>query len=203
MAKQFTEWAKEVLSVAREEASRRCGDHVRPEHLLAALFTDPESTASQTLAGLGVDVSGMIAELYRHVRPGTAAVAPDEMVFAPEAKRVIERAIAESERMGHDHIGTEHLLLGLLQEGGEPVAGLLSRHGVDAGRVQAEISRNLEPDDRPAAAAVFTLTPRVREALEAALAEVEEEKVHAARSGEYEKAAWWQNKEAALRTLLD
>ena len=203
MAKQFTEWAREVLTEARGEAVRRGSEHVVTEHLMLVLCRDPESAASQTLAGLGVDVTGLVDRLDQQTKTGNAVVDADEIVFAPQAKKVIERAIYESGQLGHDHIGTEHLLLGLLEEGGEPLAGLFQDHGVDAARVRAEIERPSEPDPPPASAGEgFALTPPVREALEAALAGAAAEARAALGEGALDRAAWWREKERGILELL-
>jgi ATP-dependent Clp protease ATP-binding subunit ClpA len=203
MAKQFTEWGKQVLSGARSEAGRLGSDHVRTEHILLALCRDPDSTAVRAFAGLGVDVQALTAAIDQQVQPGTPTLNVDEITFAPRAKRVIELAIEESNRLNQDYIGTEHLLLGLLKEGGGTAAGMLRDRGIDTVGAQAEIGRLTEPDIPAAAVSDFSLTPRVKKALELARAEMEQEREFALRTGALEKAAWWRSKERALLSLLD
>ena len=203
MAKQFTEWGKQVLGGARSEAGRLGSDHVRTEHILLALCRDPESTAVRALAGLGADADALTAAIERQVPPGIPTVDVNDLPFAPRAKKVIERAIEESGRLNHDYIGTEHLLLGLLKEGEGLAAGMLQEQGIDLVRVQAEIERLSEPDIPAATGDDFVLAPRVKEALELACSEVEKVRNSALRNGALEKAAWWHAREVALMAILD
>ncbi len=203
MAKQFTEWGRQVLSGARGEAGRLGSDYVRTEHILLALCRDPENTAVRAFAGLGVDVHALTAAIDRQVQPGPPTRDVDDLPFTPRAKRVVELAIEESNRLNQDYIGTEHLLLGLLKEGGGLAAEMLLDRGIDPVGVQAEIERLTEPGIPAAARDDFALTPRVREALELARAEMERERESAFRNGEHERAAWWQSRERTLLSLFD
>jgi ATP-dependent Clp protease ATP-binding subunit ClpC len=202
MAKQFTEWGKQVLSGARSEAGRLGSDYVRTEHILLALCRDPENTAVRAFAGLGVDAQALTAAIDRRVEPGTPTLDVADLPFTPGAKKAVELAIKESDRLGQDYIGTEHLLLGLLKEDEGLAAGMLREQGVGTAGVQAEIERLAEPDIPAAAKEDFVLTSRVKIALELARAEVEQETESALRDGEYEKAAWWRAKERAILDLL-
>ncbi len=203
MAKQFTEWAKEALNGARAEAGRAGEGFVRTEHLLLALCRDQESAASRVLAGLGVDIQALITDIECSLDPVTGTVNTDEVLFTPHAKKVIELAIAEAQRLNHDYIGTEHLLLGLLIGGEGLAARLLKDRGADHVCVKAEIERLSEPDGPDAANGdAFELTPRAKEALERALSEMTKEREAAACGGEYEKAAWWRAKELVIMNLL-
>jgi ATP-dependent Clp protease ATP-binding subunit ClpC len=202
MAKQFTEWGKQVLSGARSEAGRLGSDYVRTEHILLALCRDPENTAVRAFAGLGVDAQALTAAIDRRVEPGTPTLDVADLPFTPGAKKAVELAIKESDRLGQDYIGTEHLLLGLLKEDEGLAAGMLREQGVGTAGVQAEIERLAEPDIPAAAKEDFVLTSRVKIALEQARAEVEQETESALRDGEYEKATWWRAKERAILDLL-
>ena len=203
MAKQFTEWGKQALSGARSEAGRLGSEYVEAEHILLALCRDPESTAVRTLAGLGVDADALTAAIEQQVQPGTPTTEVDDIPFTPRAKKVIELAIEESNRLNQDYIGTEHLLLGLLQEGGGLAAAALRGQGLDLAGMQAEIERLSEPDTPAAARDDVVSPPRVKEALELACSEVKKERDAALRNGALEKAAGWHAKELALMGILD
>lgn len=204
MAKQFTEWAREVLNRARAEAGLAGSGHVQTEHLLLAICREPESTASRVLEGLGVDLPALTAAIENRLQPGAVTVNADDVSFAPQAKKVIELAVTESQRLDQDYIGTEHLLLALLTGGESLAASLLGDCGIDPVRTQAEIERLSEPDT-PAAAGEsgFSLTPRVKEALQQALAEMVKEREGAIVEGAYEKATWWRGKECELHAFMD
>ena len=147
MWERFTERAKHVVSAAREEATRLGSEYVRTEHILLGLCREPEGIAARALENLGVDIEALAIEIEQQVQPGSAAVSGEEIAFTPRAKKVLELAVEEARRFSHSHIGTEHILLGLLKEGEGIAAKVLQDMKIDLGRIQAEVIRLLGDHD--------------------------------------------------------
>ncbi len=139
MWERFTERAKHVVATAREEAVRLGSEYVRTEHILLGLCKETEGVAARALENLGLSPESIIAEIETQVRPGASNISSDEISFTPRAKKVLELSVEEARRLGHNYIGTEHILLGLLKEGEGIAAKVLQDMKVDLGRVQAEI----------------------------------------------------------------
>src|SRR3954469_11864129 len=114
MFERFTESARHVVSHAQEEARRGGGRQVGSEHLLLGLLSEEDGLAAQALTASGVWRDPARAAVARERRPDGAAV--DQIPFTGDAKRVLERSLREAVRLGHNYIGTEHLLLGLLRD---------------------------------------------------------------------------------------
>ena len=127
MWERFTEKAKHVVSSAREEATRLRSEYVRTEHLLLGLCREQEGIAAKALTNLGVDIEALSREIEQHVQRGNAVVSSDDISFTPRAKKVLELAVEEARRFNHSYIGTEHILLGILDEGEGVAAQLLKK----------------------------------------------------------------------------
>jgi len=147
MWERFTQSAKHVVIAAREEATRLGSEYVRTEHILLGLCREPEGIAARALEGLGVEREALAAEIEQQVKPGTA-VAREDIPFMPRAKRVLELAVLEAGRLKDKYIYTEHILLGLLEEGEGMAAQVLQDKKIDLGRAQAEVTR-LRADQAP------------------------------------------------------
>ncbi len=148
MWERFTERAKQVVSAAREEATRLNSEYVRTEHILLGLCQEPEGIAAKALGHLGVDIEALALEIEQQCQRGTATVSGDDIAFTPRAKKVLELAVEEARRFNHSYIGTEHILLGLIKEGEGIAAKVLQDMKVDLGRVQAEVIRLLGDQSR-------------------------------------------------------
>ncbi|HVB62486.1 MAG TPA: Clp protease N-terminal domain-containing protein [Ktedonobacteraceae bacterium] len=127
---RFTERARRVLSLAQEEAQRFQHNYIGTEHLLLGLVREGDGVAAKVLAHLGVEL-GKVRQAVEFIigrgdKPVTGAVG-----LTPRAKKVIELAVDEARSMNHHYIGTEHLLLGLVREGGGIGAGVLQSMGVN------------------------------------------------------------------------
>ena len=134
---RFSDRARAVMAAAQEEARALEHDHVGTEDVLLGLLAVEDGGAARALRALGVD-----ADAVRE-RVGTGGGAPEgQLPFASQAKKALELALREALALGNDHIGTEHVLLGLVQEGGV-AAGVLAELGADAERVRAEVDRQL------------------------------------------------------------
>src|ERR687893_241596 len=132
MFERFTERSRRVVVLAQEESGRLGHGYIGTEHLLLGLTREKEGVAAQALAASGVTVEGVRDQVEAIVGHGEADTS--QKPFRTESKRVLESSLRESMRLGHDFIGTEHLLLGLLAEGGGITATVLSNLGTDAGR---------------------------------------------------------------------
>ncbi len=138
MWQRFSERARRVVFFAQEEAARMGQNYVSTEHLLLGLAREDDSLAARILDRSGVSLRQVRAEVERQVTRGEGRLKQD-IQLTPRAKRVIDLAYDESKMLGHDYIGTEHLLLGLIGEG-EGVAGrVLQKLGVKLERVRAEV----------------------------------------------------------------
>jgi hypothetical protein len=116
MSNRFTERAQRVILIAQEEAKRLNHDYVGTEHLLLGLIALGEGVAAQVLANLGVDLRRVRNEIEKIVGTGDNVMLLGEIPFTPRAKKVLELAVEEAQNMGHNYVGTEHLLLGLIRE---------------------------------------------------------------------------------------
>jgi ATP-dependent Clp protease ATP-binding subunit ClpC len=140
MFERFTERARKVIILAREEAIRLGHNFVGTEHLLLGLVREGDGLAVAILKKLNVNISALKGEVEKVVSVGTQVSPAGEVPFTPQAKKVLEYAISEARSMGHNYIGTEHLLLGLVREG-EGIASLVLRDvgvTVPAAKAQAQ-----------------------------------------------------------------
>ncbi len=127
---RFTERARQVLSFAQEEAQRFQHHYVGTEHLLLGLVRDDEGVAAKVLTNLGVDLNKVRSSVEFIIGRGSRIVL-NETGLTPRAKKVIELAVDEAQRLNHLYVGTEHLLLGLIREGEGIAAGVLESLGVN------------------------------------------------------------------------
>ena len=137
---KFTEQAKRVLIRSQQEAKHLHHTHIGTEHLLLGLVGEETGGAAKVLARLGVAPPQVRRAVEGGLERGERPVGGD-VRLTPGAKRVIELTVEEARRLGHDHIGTEHLLLGLLREEKGRAAGVLVGLGVDVERVRHEVLR--------------------------------------------------------------
>jgi len=135
---KFTEQTKRVLIRSQQEAKRLHHTHIGTEHLLLGLVGETAGGAAQVLAHLGVAPSQVRSAVERDLERGEQPVGGD-VRLTPGAKRVIEFTVEEARRLGHAHIGTEHLLLGLVREEKGRAAGVLAGLGVEVERVRHEV----------------------------------------------------------------
>jgi len=135
---RFTKRAQRVLHLAREEAQRMNYPYVGTEHLLLGLIREGEGVAARVLAEMGIDAEKVRQAVTQMVEP---AEAPGilEVTLTPRAKRVLELAIDEARRLGHNYVGTEHLLLGLIREGEGVAAQVLTGMGADLERTREKV----------------------------------------------------------------
>jgi ATP-dependent Clp protease ATP-binding subunit ClpC len=137
---KFTEQAKRVLIRSQQEAKRFHHTHIGTEHLLLGLIGEETGGAAKVLARLGVAPQRVRRAVEGGLERGERPIGGD-VRLTPGAKRVIEFTVEEARRLGHDHIGTEHLLLGLVREEKGRAAGVLVELGVEVERVRHEVLR--------------------------------------------------------------
>jgi hypothetical protein len=139
---KFTDRARRVLTYAQDEAQRFDHNYIGTEHLLLGLIREGNGMAAQVLENMGVELAKVRTAVDFIIGRGDQAVV-GEVGLTPRAKRVIELAIDEAHGFGHNYIGTEHLLLGLVREGEGIAAGVLESLGVNLDRVRHEVIRAL------------------------------------------------------------
>jgi ATP-dependent Clp protease ATP-binding subunit ClpC len=156
---KFSERARRVLTLAQEEAQHLNHSYIDTEHILLGLAREEEGVAAKVLSNLGVGLSKVRAAVGFVIGRGEKP-SPGDTGLTPRAKRVIELAIDEARHLGHNYIGTEHLLLGLLREGEGVAADILDSLGVTLERVRAETIRVLtETSPKGRAARTASRTP--------------------------------------------
>jgi ATP-dependent Clp protease ATP-binding subunit ClpC len=143
MQDKFTERVRKVMYLAREEAGRLQHDYIGTEHLLLGLIREGEGIAANVLTNLGLDLEVIRQTVESMVAAPGSTLTLGEIPFTPKAKRVLELAIEEARQLGHNYVGTEHLLLGLIREGEGVAARVLQELGVDRKKVRDETMRLL------------------------------------------------------------
>ena len=136
---KFTERARRVLSLSQEEAQRFNHNYIGTEHILLGLIQETDGAAAMVLLNLDVDLRKVRSAVEYILKRGEHSTS-DEIGLTPRAKKVIELAIDEAGRHGHNYIGTEHLLIGLMREGGGVAVAVLESLGIDLERIRTEIN---------------------------------------------------------------
>ncbi len=139
---RFTERAKKVLTLAQEEAERSHHSYIGTEHLLLGLLREREGLAAHVLDNLGVDI-GVVRQTIEAVLGRNERIIIQLIIPTSRVKKVIELSFEEAQRLGHNYVGTEHLLLGLLLEGEGIAAHVLEDLGATLPKVRDEIERLL------------------------------------------------------------
>lgn len=155
---KFTERARKVLALAQEEARRFNHNYIGTEHILLGLVREEEGMAAKILSNLGIGLNKVKAAVEFIIGRGEGST-QNEVGLTPRAKRVIELAVDEARFLGHQYIGTEHILLGLLREGEGVAAGVLESLGVSVERVHSELNRTLSQSQPHAGPRPTTKTP--------------------------------------------
>jgi len=116
MFDRFTDRARKVMGLARQEAQKFNHDYIGTEHILLGIVEEASGVAASALEGLDVSLEKVRAEIEIRVSHGTTMVTMGQLPFTPRAKKVLELSLEEASSLGHTYIGTEHLLLGLIRE---------------------------------------------------------------------------------------
>jgi ATP-dependent Clp protease ATP-binding subunit ClpC len=149
---RFTDRARRVLVLAQEEARLLHHNFIGTEHILLGLVAEGHGVAARALLALDVsgdDVRAQVEEIVGRAAEPITGSPP----FTPRAKKVLELSLREALQLGHNYIGTEHILLGLVREGEGVAAQVLSSLGVDLGRLRHEVVRLLSGASGPSGTA--------------------------------------------------
>ncbi len=139
MFNRFTERARKVIVYAKEEARRFNHDYIGTEHLLLGLVREGEGVAAAVLQKLGLDLEAIRIEVEKLVQPGPQTQVLGDIPFTPRSKKALELSAEEARALGHNYIGTEHLLLGLVKEGEGMAYRVLLNLGLDLGKLRNEV----------------------------------------------------------------
>ncbi len=139
MFERFTDRARKVMALANQEAQRFNHEYVGTEHVLLGLVKEGQGVAANVLHNLGIDLKKIRLEVEKIVKSGPDMVTMGKLPQTPRAKKVIEFAIEEARNLGHNYVGTEHLLLGLLREHDGVAAQVLMNLGLKLDDVRAEV----------------------------------------------------------------
>ncbi|MFH1641049.1 MAG: ATP-dependent Clp protease ATP-binding subunit [Candidatus Omnitrophota bacterium] len=139
MFNRFTERARKVIILAKEEARRFNHDYIGTEHILLGLIREGEGVAANVLQKMGVSLENIRLEIEKLVQPGPATQIIGDIPFTPRSKKALELAAEEARSLGHNYIGTEHLLLGLIHEGEGVASQVLLNLGLDLNTVRNEV----------------------------------------------------------------
>jgi Clp amino terminal domain, pathogenicity island component len=140
---RFTEQARGAVALAQEEARELGHKSIGTEHLLLGLLRERDGIAARVLVERGITLQRARAEVERIVGSG-AGTRQGHIPFTPRAKKVLDLSLREAKRLHHDHIGTEHILLGLLREGEGVAAKVLVDAGANLGDVRESVTRLLQ-----------------------------------------------------------
>src|SRR5215469_16642156 len=138
MFERFTDRARRVVVLAQEEARELGHNYIGTEHILLGLLREEEGVAARALAAMGIGLDVVRREVRQIIGPGEGEQA-SHIPFTPRAKKVLELSLREALTLGHNYIGTEHILLGLVREGEGVAAQVLVKMGADLNRVRQEV----------------------------------------------------------------
>ncbi len=144
MFERFTERARQVVVLAQDEARGLRHNYIGTEHLLLGLLREEDGVAALALDSLDITVQGVREQVARIIGQGDQ-VTSGQIPFTPRAKKVLELALREALRLGHNYIGTEHILLGLVRENEGVAARILLDFDTNAEKVRDEVIRMLGP----------------------------------------------------------
>jgi ATP-dependent Clp protease ATP-binding subunit ClpA len=204
---RFTERARQVVVLAQDESRTLRHNYIGTEHLLLGLLREEEGLAARVLDELGIAVDEVRAMVARVVGRGDE-IATGQIPFTPRAKKALELALREALSLGHNYVGTEHLLLGLVRENSGVAARILLDFGVDAEAVRGATILLLSGSRAPAKewrvsnerleAEAATKNPALAERLTRARSDKE----RALEAGDFDGAARARQEEVALRRSL-
>jgi ATP-dependent Clp protease ATP-binding subunit ClpA len=171
---RFTERARQVVVLAQEEARALKHNYIGTEHILLGLLREEEGLAARVLASFDITVEEVRAQVVRTVGRGEE-VTTGQIPFTPRAKKVVELSLREALAMGHNHVGTEHILLGIARENNGVAADILRDLDADPEKIRNEVIRMLsapgrvegEPDLEPGPFVVETPPPQIAETVSA------------------------------------
>jgi len=138
MFERFTERARRVVVLAQEEARMLNHNYIGTEHILLGLAREGEGVAARALESLGISLEAVRQQVEEIIGRGQEAPS-GHIPFTPRAKKVLELSLREAQQLGHNYIGTEHILLGLIREGSGVAAQVLVKLGADLNRARQQV----------------------------------------------------------------
>jgi ATP-dependent Clp protease ATP-binding subunit ClpA len=202
MFQQFTDRARRVVVLAQEEARLLNHDYVGTEHLLLGLAHEGQGVAAKALESLGIRLEALRSQVEEAIGRGQRAPS-GHLSFTPRAKKVLELSLRESQQLGHNYLGTEHLLLGLVREGEGVAAQVLVKLGADLSRVRQQVIQLLGGSaGGPEEAAGTRPVPDEPGEVEEQLAQVRRQKEAAIEAEDFAKAAALRDAEKQLLMRL-
>ena len=166
MFERFTDRARRVVVLAQEEARMLNHNYIGTEHLLLGLIHEGEGVAARALESLGISLDAVRQQVEEIIGQGQQAPS-GHIPFTPRAKKVLELSLREALQLGHNYIGTEHILLGLIREGEGVAAQVLVKLGADLNRVRQQViqlisAQQPQPGHRPPREGVPVTEARAR-----------------------------------------
>jgi ATP-dependent Clp protease ATP-binding subunit ClpC len=138
MFERFTDRARLAVGLAQDEARRLNHDYIGTEHILLGLIQEGEGVAARALESLGISLEAVRQQVEEIIGRGQRAPS-GHIPFTPRAKKALELSVREAKALGHDYIGTEHILLGLIREGSGVAAQVLVKLGADLNRTRQQV----------------------------------------------------------------
>src|SRR5947199_7599445 len=138
MFQRFTDRARQVVVLAQTEAKRLDHNYIGTEHILLGLIREGEGVAAKAMESLGISLDAVRQQVEEIIGQGQQAPS-GHIPFTPRAKKVLELSLREALQLGHNYIGTEHILLGLIRQGDGVAAQVLVKLGADLNRVRQQV----------------------------------------------------------------
>ena len=146
MFERFTDRARRVVVLAQEEARRLNHNYIGTEHILLGLIQEGEGHAAKALEELNINIDGVRSEVVEIIGEGQQSPS-GHIPFTPRAKKVLELSLREALQLGHNYIGTEHILLGLVREGEGVAAQVLKKLGAELSQVRQTVIKLISNSD--------------------------------------------------------
>jgi ATP-dependent Clp protease ATP-binding subunit ClpA len=206
MFERFTDRARRVVVLSQEEARLLNHNYIGTEHLLLGLIHEGQGVAAKALESLGIRLEAVRAQVEEIIGRGQEAPS-GQIPFTPRAKKVLELSLREALQLGHNYMGTEHILLGLIREGEGVAAQVLVRIGADFSRVRQQVIQLLSgyaggPEAAAGTRPVRMSVPEDLREAEEQLAQVRRQKVAAIDAQDFDRAAALRDQELQLLERL-
>jgi ATP-dependent Clp protease ATP-binding subunit ClpA len=200
MFERFTDRARRVVVLAQEEARLLNHNYIGTEHILLGLLHEGEGVAAKALESLGISLEAVRVQVEESIGQGQTTPT-GHIPFTPRAKKVLELSLREALQLGHNYMGTEHILLGLIREGEGVAAQVLVKLGADHARVREQVVWLLSGEGEqaaPRARLVRMTVPEDLRELEEQIAQVGRQKQAAIEAQDFEGAAALRDRERQL-----
>ncbi|MDO8734453.1 MAG: Clp protease N-terminal domain-containing protein, partial [Elusimicrobiota bacterium] len=171
MYNRFTERAQRAIRLAQEEAKRLNHDSITPEHILLGLLDLDDGVAATIISNLSVHTARIKIEIEKALPVGDNLLQYGELPLTPKARKVLEYAIEEAQKMAHSYVGTEHILLGLIKEGESVAAAVLQNLGLSLDTIRLEVEKLVQFGPSTIVSGDIPFTPKAKKVIELAMDE--------------------------------